>query len=296
MLGYAETNTLIQRLGDLRENPYNQGAWFRAYGGKFKSNSRSFTKDFDMDYGGVQAGYDRKLEKSWFKNGETYVGAFLGYSKGDLDYKDNGQGSGEAENKTLGAYATYVADNGFFVDAIVKYVWSTNDFSVYDTAGTLVTADDADLGDFDVSVEIGRRFRFHENAGGGRWYVEPQVQLSYQHQGGAYFNASNGLRIGIDDFNSLLGRAGLLLGYETDRTNFYAKASYVKEFDGDMDIRYASGTHIASQSFDDSWWVYGVGITHRLNQRNSLYFSLERSSGGVFTEDWAVRGGWRISF
>lgn len=297
LLNYAETNTLIQRLGDLRDTPNNQGAWFRAYGGKFKSNSRSFTKDFDMDYGGVQAGYDRKLEKSWFTNGDTYLGAFLGYSKGDLDYKDNGHGSGNAENKTLGAYATYVADNGFFVDAIVRYVWSTNDFNVHDSAGVLVVGDDVDLGGFGASLEIGRRFRFEPNATGGRWYVEPQAQLSYLHQGGATFNdITNGLRIGIDSFNSLLGRLGFLFGYETDKTNFYAKVSYVKEFDGDMDIRYASGTHIASQSFDDSWWVYGVGITHQVNLRNSLYVSLERSSGGIFTEDWSIRGGWRVIF
>jgi len=145
-------------------------------------------------------------------------------------------------------------------------------------------------------VEIGRRFRLKENRTGGRWYVEPQAQLSYLRQGSAYFNASNGLRIGVDDFNSLLGRLGALIGYETDRTNFYAKISYLKEFDGDLDIRYASGKHIAGESFGDDWWTYGIGVTHQVNPRNSLYFSLERSSGGVFTEDWAIRGGWRVTF
>ena len=296
LLNYAETNTLIQRLGDLRFTENSNGAWFRAYGGKFESNARSFVKDFDMDYGGLQAGYDRKLDKSWFKDGDTYVGVFFGYGKGDLDYKDNGHGSGTAENKTLGLYATYVAKNGFYIDTIAKYVWSTNDFRVFDTAGTLVVGDDVDLGGFGASVEIGRRFRLKENRTGGRWYVEPQAQLSYLRQGSAYFSASNGLRIGVDDFNSLLGRLGALIGYETDRTNFYAKISYLKEFDGDLDIRYASGKHIAGESFGDDWWTYGIGVTHQVNPRNSLYFSLERSSGGVFTEDWAIRGGWRVTF
>ena len=135
-----------------------------------------------MDYGGLQAGYDRKLDKSWFKEGDTYVGVFFGYGKGDLDYKDNGHGSGTAENKTLGLYATYVAKNGFYIDTIAKYVWSTNDFRVFDTAGTLVVGDDVDLGGFGASVEIGRRFRLKENRTGGRWYVEPQAQLSGRFQ------------------------------------------------------------------------------------------------------------------
>ena len=296
LLNYAETDTLIRRLGDLRFTEDSSGAWFRAYGGKFESNSRSFVKEFDMNYGGAQLGYDRKLEKSWLPGGDTYLGLYFGYSKGDLDYRENGYGSGDAENKTLGAYATYVAKNGFYVDAIIKYVWSKNDFSVYDSQGTMVTGDDVSLGGFGASLEIGKRFRFKANAGGGAWYVEPQAQLSYQRQGSAYFTANNGLNIGIDDFNSLLGRIGTLIGYETEKTNFYAKVSYVKEFDGDMDIRYGNGTRIAGESFGDEWWVYGIGVTHQVNQRNSLYLSLERSSGGSFTEDWALRGGWRITF
>ena len=160
----------------------------------------------------------------------------------------------------------------------------------------MVTGDDVSLGGFGASLEIGKRFRFKANVGGGAWYVEPQAQLSYQRQGSAYFTANNGLNIGIDDFNSLLGRIGTLIGYETEKTNFYAKVSYVKEFDGDMDIRYGNGTRIAGESFGDEWWVYGIGVTHQVNQRNSLYLSLERSSGGSFTEDWALRGGWRITF
>ena len=291
LLNYAETDTLIRRLGDLRFTENNSGAWFRAYGGKFKSNSRSFVKEFDMNYGGAQLGYDRKLEKSWLPGGDTYLGVYFGYSKGDLDYRENGYGSGNAENKTLGAYATYVAKNGFYVDAIIKYVWSKNDFSVYDSQGTMVTGDDVSLGGFGASIEVGKRFRFKANKDGGAWYVEPQAQLSYQRQGSAYFTANNGLNIGIDDFNSLLGRIGTLIGYETEKTNFYAKVSYVKEFDGDMDIRYGNGTRIAGESFGDEWWVYGIGVTHQVNQRNSLYLSLERSSGGSFTEDWALRGG-----
>ena len=296
LLNYAETDTLIRRLGDLRFTEDSSGAWFRAYGGKFESNSRSFVKEFDMNYGGAQLGYDRKLEKSWLPGGDTYLGLYFGYSKGDLDYRENGYGSGDAENKTLGAYATYVAKNGFYVDAIIKYVWSKNDFSVYDSQGTMVTGDDVSLGGFGASLEIGKRFRFKANVGGGAWYAEPQAQLSYQRQGSAYFTANNGLNIGIDDFNSLLGRIGTLIGYETEKTNFYAKVSYVKEFDGDMDIRYGNGTRIAGESFGDEWWVYGIGVTHQVNQRNSLYLSLERSSGGSFTEDWALRGGWRITF
>ncbi|WP_455600744.1 autotransporter outer membrane beta-barrel domain-containing protein [Cloacibacillus sp.] len=294
LLAYAETQTLMQRLGDLRDTDYNSGYWFRFHGGKMESNSRSFVRDFDMKYGGAQVGYDRKIKNDW--KGDTYVGGYFGYSKGDLDYSVlNGGtgGSSDVDSKTLGLYGTYIADDGFYVDAVLKYMWMKNDFDVLDTNGDRITGDDLSTGGVGLSLELGKRFRFTKNERGDNWYIEPQAQLSYTHQNGGYFNASNGLRIGVDKFNSLLGRIGMLAGYETAKTNIYAKVSYVKEFDGDVNI-IANNVSIP-ESFGDSWWEYGLGLTTKLNDRNSLYMSLERSSGGKFTEPWKVYAGWRIS-
>lgn len=295
LLNYADMNTLIQRLGDLRDNAYNSGAWFRAYGGKFKSLEREYVHDFDMDYWGVQAGYDRKLEKSWFKNGDTYLGAFFSYGNADLDYLQYGHGNGEVKNKTLGLYATYMRNDGFYVDTIVKHVWSETSFNVLDSHGTMVTGKDVDTGGLGASIEVGKRFRFgKENNAKGSWYIEPQAQITWQHMGSGAFMASNGLCIGLDSYDSVLGRIGFLLGYQTNNTNFYAKASYMKEFNGDLNIN-ANGVNIF-ETFDDNWFVYGIGVTHKINDRNSLYFDLERSTGGKFEQDWAINGGWRISF
>jgi outer membrane autotransporter protein len=297
-LNYVDLATLIQRLGDLRATENKEGAWFRAYGGKIKSDPRVYASGFDMDYYGLQAGYDHKLENSWFKNGDTYVGAFVGLANGDFDFKDYGAGSGNTDNKSLGMYATFIGDNGFYVDGIAKYVWSKSDFSTRDTAGNLVSADDETTGGAGLSLEVGRRIRFGEKQENkGRWYIEPQLQLAYQRMDEMYFTLSNGLKMGMDDVDSLLGRAGVLLGYETENTNFYAKASFVKEFKGDIDVWYEGGDFIGREDMGDNWWVYGIGVTHRMNEKNSLYFSLERADGGdYFTQDWAVYAGWRITF
>ena len=294
LLAYAETQTLMQRLGDLRDTDYDDGYWFRFHGGRMESNSRSFVRDFDMKYGGAQVGYDRKIKNSW--KGDTYVGGYFGYSKGNLDYSilDGGTGgSGSVDSRTLGLYGTYIADDGFYVDAVLKYMWMKNDFDVLDSDGGHVTGDGLSTGGVGLSLELGKRFRFTKNEKGENWYIEPQAQLSYTHQNGGYFNASNGLRIGVDSFDSLLGRLGMLAGYETAKTNVYVKVSYVKEFDGDVNI-IANNVSIP-ESFGDSWWEYGLGFTTKLNDRNSIYMSLERSSGGKFTEPWKVYAGWRIT-
>lgn len=290
LLNYADTQTLIQRLGDLRNTPSLSGFWFRAHGGKFESNSKSFVKPFDMDYWGVQLGYDRKYKIGW--DGDFYAGVLFGYSKGDLDYLKNG--SGNVDSKMLGVYGTFVKPNGFFADLVLKYQWMDNEFDVLDSAGDRVTGDDVTTDGFGASLELGQRIHL-KGEGKPGWYVEPQMQLSYMRQSGGYFNASNGLRIGVEPFTSILGRLGMLMGYETERNNFYAKVSKVREFDGDVTV--TANSQPIPESFGNSWWVYGLGITSSVNDRNSIYLDIERASGGgSFTQAWAVKAGWRMTF
>lgn len=289
LLGYTETHTLIQRLGDLRETSNLSGLWFRVHGGKFEAGAGTFAKGFDMDYRGVQLGYDRKINTGW--NGELYAGTMFGYAKGDLSYTD--RSSGEVESKMLGAYGTYMAGNGFYADLVLKYQWMDNEFKVRDSAGAAVTGNGVTTGGFGASAEIGRRLRFDKEKTHG-WYIEPQTQLSCMRYSGDYYAASNGLSIGADSFTSLIGRAGFLLGYETETSNFYAKISRVKEFNGDVTI--LANSQELTESFGGIWWAYGIGYTSRINYRNSFYADIERSSGGTFTQNWAVKAGWRVLF
>lgn len=288
LMGYAETQTLIQRMGDLRRSPHLSGLWFRVHGGKLEADAGRYAGAFDMDYGGVQIGFDRKLDK-W--NGDLYLGAMFGYSDGDLDF-DNVRGDGSIESRTLGVYGTYIRPDGFYLDAVLKYQWADNKFHTVDTLGNVISAPSASIGGFGMSLEAGKRFRLGEIKNGGSWYVEPQAQISYQYFDGGTFLTNTNLAISADDFKSLTGRVGALVGYQTEKANFYAKASIVKEFDGDITIR--SGASSFEESFDDEWFVYGIGFTSKVNDRNSLYIDVERTSGGNFEQPWRVIGGWRI--
>ncbi|MDL2280793.1 autotransporter outer membrane beta-barrel domain-containing protein [Selenomonadales bacterium OttesenSCG-928-I06] len=295
LLSYAETQTLVQRLGDLRDTPSAAGFWFRGYGGQMESNSRSFVRGFDMDYSGMQMGYDRKIKTN--KKGTTYIGGMIGYSKGDINYSMDKSGTGgnsDIDSKTVGLYTTYIQDNGFYADALLKYMWLKNKFNVLDTVGDRVTGDNVSTGGMGFSIELGKRFKFKQNEQGEAWYVEPQIQYSYTHQDGGNFHASNGLKIGVDSFTSSLGRIGFRIGYETKKTNLYLKASYEKEFDGDVNI--VANNMDIPESFGDNWWVYGVGYTSQINDRNNIYLSVERAQGGKFTEPWKIYAGWRLSF
>ncbi len=293
LLNYAETQTLMKRMGDLRDGKESGNVWGRIHGGKFHSNSDSFLKNFDMSYVGVQVGADKKFVREDGK-GVVYLGGFFGYTKGDLDY---GRGSGDVDSKSLGAYWTHMHHNGFYADAVFKYGWMKNDFDVLDSQGAKVTGDDISTRGFTGSLEVGRRYHFDRKDKDG-WYVEPQAQLIVSHQNGDRFTASNGLNIKVDSFRSVMGRVGTHVGYEVkggkNPINIYGKVSVVKEFDGE--VNYSFNGSPETTSYKDTWVVYGIGATAKLGTRHNLYLDVERAIGGQFTQSWAVNGGYRYSW
>lgn len=304
LLNYAENQTLLKRMGDLRSGKEDQAVWARVFGGKFTSSSDGFLHGFDMNYWGIQAGMDKKIERE-DKRGTVYVGGFLGYSKGSIDYLK--EGSSSIDSKSVGAYWTHIHRNGFYADAVFKYNWMNSDFKAIDSAGARVDGDDIDTRGFSASFELGRRYFFDKKDDNGEkikeadrqgWYVEPQVQLTVGHQSGGSFTTSNGLRIKADSFRSVLGRAEMHVGYEVKEgknpINIYGKLGVVKEFDGDMD--YYLNSSKEHTSYGDTWKLWGVGITAQFKDKHNLYFELERASGGRFNQEWGINGGYRFSW
>ncbi|KES12598.1 Autotransporter beta-domain protein, partial [Snodgrassella alvi SCGC AB-598-O02] len=91
---------------------------------------------------------------------------------------------------------------------------------------------------FSIGAEVGKRI--HLSRGGNPdegWYVEPQAQLTYSHQDGATINASNGLSTRLGSYDSLIGRASLIVGYTIQSgknpVDIYLKTGYLREFKGE---------------------------------------------------------------
>ena len=291
LLEYAETQTLLQRTGDLRQSDDHGSVWARAFGGKFEVNGDNFLHGYDMTYSGVQTGIDKKIST---KKGDFYIGGAFGFSKGNLDYL---MGSGTVDSKTIGIYGTFVAPSGFYSDLLLKYGWMDSDFKVADSEGVRVTGDDISTRGASASLEIGQRIHFDQKEKQG-FYIEPQAQFSYGHQSGDSFTASNGLNVKVNGHTSALGRIGANLGYEIKNSknpiNIYLKASYLKEFDGD--VGYHLNNIENSVSYGDTWWTYGVGITAQIKQQHNLYLDIERATGGQFKQPWAINAGYRFTW
>ena len=289
LLGYVENQTLLQRMGQLRQSNAKDGdVWGRAYGGSL-DHFDSRLGGMDMKYAGMQVGVDRRLDGH---DGRFYIGAAAGTSKGDIDYS---VGTGDVQSYHLGVYGTYMANNGFYVDGIVKYMHMKNEFNTV-TGGGLSVDGSGNTNGYSIGVEAGKRF-YLQNADAG-WYLEPQGQLTWSHQNSATVNASNGLETKLHGYDSTLGRASLIAGYSITKgknpIDVYFKTGYIHEFNGKTKVTF-NGADNESFDFGGGWWDNGIGINMQINDRHNFYLDANYAKGNKFDQK-QINIGYRYSF
>lgn len=272
-----ELDDYHERMGEIRDNSAATGAWARIYGSEQEYGHRHSQSQSTS----IQFGADTAI-------GNWRVGAAFSYSDGDLDLH---QGDGESDNYSIGAYATYVLENGLYLDVMAKYSRLSVDFDIREMSGSY------DNNGMSISVEGGHKFSFSDSI-----FVEPQVAVTYGYLSGDDFESTNGVKIEQDDFSSLIGRIGFRAGYSglEDRMHAYVKASVLHDFIGDMDSKFTSmitGTSVKlSDDFGDTWVEYGVGGSYAFTDRANGYAEFERTSGGSLDENWRFNVGFRYTF
>ena len=283
----AENDQLMRRMGELRANGADeQGAWFRVHGSKI---SHDDIAGFENQYTSYELGYDQVTKQT--EDMTRYTGAALSYTDGSSSYDS---GSGENHSKALSFYNTDIYKSGHYLDLVFKYANMDNDFSVYDTAGQNITGEYKNNG-ISVSAEYGRK-----NDLNGGWYIEPQAQLTLGYFGGDDYETSNGIKVEQSGITSVLGRVGFNIGKELgDSGVIYAKANLLHEFGGGYDIDMydnAGNSRTQSDTFNDTWFEYGIGAALKTGKNNHLYFDFVKTAGGDFEKDWQWNAGMRWTF
>lgn len=273
-----EINHLTRRLGDLRASSEAIGAWARVYGGQSEWGG---SNSVEMKHTAVQVGGDFRVSPNWL------VGGAFSYTNSDAELAT---GSAEGDSYTLAAYATYLADNGVFVDVIGRVGHLKNDV----TAGNMAV--DMSSMAYSLSVESGHQFRFIED----RAYVEPQVELTYGFMSGDDATASNGVYLDQDDYQSLVTRVGVRAGFDFPEKagTIYAMVSYSYDFLGDADA-VASQDGLSenlTESLGGGWVSYGIGAQVKLGDSAFAYGELERTSGGDVVNPYLFNCGVRWVF
>ncbi len=270
------TNDVRKRMGDLRASEGTYGAWARYDGGKLKGDNHTKT-----DFNTIQVGADTILADYG-----TRVGVAFSYTDGEFDASRN---TSDIKAYGLAGYATWMADNGMFVDTVVRLAKFENDLTVDKTfTGSM------DNMAFSVSGEFGWRFDLND-----LFYVEPQAEVIYTWVKGDDFNLGNA-RYSVDDVDNLTGRLGFASGIKcpNNRGDLYVRASVVHEFLGDSKITgtAAGSTGVVKIDGDDTWVEYGFGGNFNLTKNAYLWADVERTSGATIDTDWRATVGVRYAW
>lgn len=282
----TENDKLLQRMGELRHNGEEaKGAWFRVKGSKI---GRGGKFGFDNKYTAYELGYDEVAKRTVDKT--RYQGAAISYTDGSSSYS---RGSGGNSSKAISFYNTEIGSKGHYLDLVLKISNMDNDFTVYDTNSNKITGDFNNTG-VALSAEYGRK-----NALKNGWYIEPQAQFTLGYLGGDCYTASNGIEVNQSGIKSAVGRVGFNIGKAIGSKGIiYAKANLLHEFGGSYNVTMtdSSGRVNVSDSFNDTWFEYGIGAAFASGKNSHVYFDIERSSGSDFTKDWLWNIGARWSF
>lgn len=284
---HAESATLMQRLGQLRQDKGVGGLWTRGFGQRQKIDNRG-GRDFDQTVGGVMIGADVTLPTA---TGRWHLGGMVGYSDVDRRFPDDGKGG--ADSYQVGSYATWVGDGGWYLDGVFKANRILQDFDVTATDGKAVTASSS-RGAVGVSLETGRQFQLADD-----WYVEPLLGASTVRVGSDRYRASNGLLVEGDGGNSLQLRGGVLIGRrfllnDGKVLQPYVKVARAHEFKGKGVVRtngIATNTDYSGGRTD-----IGLGLAAMLGTNHRLYTDYEYSSGKQMDRPWAFNLGYRYSW
>lgn len=152
-----------QRLGEVK-NGEKGNVWVRNVNSHQKlaalSTGESETSGFKQNVHSLQVGADAAVTDN------LRVGGFVGRSQANVDFNGD-YGDGKVRSNSVGLYAAYLADNGIYVDNIVKYsrLHANSDLT-----------EKRHYNAYTISSELGKRFNLVND-----WTITPQAQLAWTH-------------------------------------------------------------------------------------------------------------------
>lgn len=279
-----EMGSLTQRMGELRESSAEYGIWSRVYGGKVENGNQ-----YDNKYQTYQVGYDKKYTVD---NGKVYLGYLVSYTDGETNYI-----LGHGENYSVGAgiYATWMNNNGHYVDVLYKVSRLNNKFDVGSTNAKVgKSSGEYDTYGISLSTEYGKRFDITE-----KWFAESSIRMHLGRLGDETYTTNSGIEVEQDSIYTVEGRIGASVGYKfNDKGNVYARTHVVKEFVGNIDAKYTADglVNTTSEDMGDTWFEFGIGINYRFTENINIYADIEKSGASAVDTKWQGNLGFRYEF
>ena len=260
-----------QRLGEVK-NGEKGNVWVRNVNSRQKlaalSTGESETSGFKQNVHRVQVGADAAVTDN------LRVGGFVGRSQANVDFNGH-YGDGKVRSNSVGLYAAYLADNGIYVDNIVKYsrLHANSDHT-----------EKRHYNAYTISSELGKRFSLAND-----WTITPQAQLAWTH----ISSQEN-----EDSLSSVYSRIGLRVAKGFALSNGwnlqpYAEVNAITSKNRSSKIHYAnSALDVASSRgrFESAVGLNAGFANHRFG------LEVSRADGKNFDKPYAIQAVYRYQW
>ncbi len=297
---------LRKRLGEVRYGAQD-GGWVRLTAQNDRADGVAGAGGIEQDYYGINVGFDRLASVS--EDRMWLLGGSLVYGNAEQETRKSGNGSGETDRYGFNLYATWAKANGLYADFVLSADWFEQEVTTH--ANDVAQKGDYDTWGVGLSVEVGKMFTTedHDYSWGPwyrHWWFEPQLQLAYYYLNGADYRLSDrGIRVEIDDDDSLIGRAGVVFGTkwnmgedyeEIDRRYAQLMFKIGAKHDFLGDYRISMNGQRFTKDIGSTTFYYGLGFDWQFNDRTRLYLQAEREEGGGYTKEYEVSAGMKVEF
>jgi len=282
----SELTTLRSRLGEVRGSEEG-GGWMRGYGNRFNASLDSGVS-YEQKQQGLSFGADAPVPVS---DGHLMVGVMGGYSKSDLDI---GRGtSGQVDSYYVGAYGTWLSDDGYYVDGVLKLNQFHNESNVAMSDGTKAKGDYSNTA-LGGSIEVGKHVKLADG-----YFVEPFVQMSSVWIDGDSYTLDNGLQADTGRTQSVLGKIGSTVGRsfvleDGGVVQPYVRAALAHEFSRNNEVK------VNGQRFDNGLFgsraELGAGVSVSLSERLQVHADFDYMKGEHVEQPWGANVGLRLAF
>ena len=260
-----------QRLGEVK-NGEKGNVWVRNVNSRQKlaalSTGESETSGFKQNVHSLQVGADAAVTDN------LRVGGFVGRSQANVDFSGY-YGDGKVRSNSVGLYAAYLADNGIYVDNIVKYsrLHANSDHT-----------EKRHYNAYTISSELGKRFSLAND-----WTITPQAQLAWTH----ISSQEN-----EDSLSSVYSRIGLRVAKGFALSNGwnlqpYAEVNAITSKNRSSKIHYAnSALDVASSRgrFESALGLNAGFANHRFG------LEVSRADGKNFDKPYAIQAVYRYQW
>ena len=260
-----------QRLGEVK-NGEKGNVWVRNVNSRQKlaalSTGESETSGFKQNVHSVQVGADAAVTDN------LRVGGFVGRSQANVDFNGH-YGDGKVRSNSVGLYAAYLADNGIYVDNIMKYsrLHANSDLT-----------EKRHYNSYTISSELGKRFSLAND-----WTITPQAQLAWTH----ISSQEN-----EDSLSSVYSRIGLRVAKGLALSNAwnlqpYAEVNAITSKNRSSKIHYTnSALDVASSRgrFESAVGLNAGFANHRFG------LEVSRADGKNFDKPYAIQANYHYSW